>query len=272
MLLPDDGQLSADVKNAGDWCALSDRNYTRNLGHEIEEFDRDPDYYFKNYSLKPWLGVDGWQKRNAELATRLTPIRRSTVFPDAALQPERTIRDAAGKSAQLWSMFDAWTAETEVLDFLYALVRMVKPRSVIETGPWLGRSAIAIASALRDNGFGQVTSIEINGEAAAIARRNIADAGLTKFVSLHLGNVLEFEPTCKYDFAFFDSDAPNEFDRFHPYLEVGSPILFQNVLHEQGGRSDAIKALADAGILHGMPFDTPRGIFVGRLLKSKPVK
>jgi predicted O-methyltransferase YrrM len=271
MLLPDDRQLSADVKHAGYWCALSDRNYTRNLGHEIEEFERDPDYYFKNYSSKPWLGVDGWQKRNAELTTRLIPTRLSTVFPDAALQPERTIRDVAGKSAQLWSMFDAWTAESEVLDFLYALVHMVKPRSVIETGTWLGRAAIAIAAALRDNGFGQVASIELNVEAAATARQNIEAAGLTTFVSLHVGSVLDFEPACRYDFTFFDSSVPNEFDRFHPYLEVGSTLLFQNISRAQGGGADTIQALIHAGILHGISFDTPRGLFVGKLLKSKAV-
>jgi len=269
MLLPDDAQLSADVKNAGYWCALSDRNYTRNLGHEIEEFDRDPNYYFQNYSLKPWLGVDGWKKRNAELGTRVIPKRYSMVFPDAALQPERTIGDVACKSAQLWSMFDTWSAEAEVLDFLYALVHMVKPHSAIETGTWLGRSAIAIGSALRDNGFGRVTSVEVNPEAAAVARQNIEASGLTKFISLRVANVLEFESDLRYDFAFFDSSAPGEFERLHPYLEVGSTLLFQGVSRAPSGRSETIRALTDAGVLQGISFDTPRGLFAGKLLLSK---
>jgi glycosyltransferase involved in cell wall biosynthesis len=38
---PDDGRLSNDVKNAGYWCAWSDRYYVRNVGHEITEFARD---------------------------------------------------------------------------------------------------------------------------------------------------------------------------------------------------------------------------------------
>lgn len=156
----------------------------------------------KNYSSKPWLGVDGWRKSNAELATRVIPIRRSAAFPDAAaLQPEITIGDVTGKSAQLWSMFDAWTAEVEVLDFLYGLVHMVKPRSIVETGAWLGRSSIAMASALRDNGFGQLTSIEVNAEAAAVARRNIEEAGLAKLVSLHVGDVLEIPAHLKVRFC-----------------------------------------------------------------------
>jgi len=267
MRLPDDVRLSRDVKNAGYWCAWSDRNYARDIGHEIEEFDRDPEYYFKNYSSKP-MGVDGWRKRNAELQTRPMPIRRSTVFPDAELIPERTVGQVGEKSAQLWSMFDAWTAETEVLDFLYALVHMVKPRSVIETGTWLGRSTIAIASALRDNGFGQVTSIELNPEAADVARRNVEESGLVRLVSLHVGSVVEFEPACKYDFAFFDTGVANEFERLLPHLEAGALILCQNVGREPGATADAIKRLADAGILHGLSFDTPRGLFIAKLLKS----
>ncbi len=267
MLLPADGRLSAEVRTVGYWCAWSDRDYTRSLGHEIEEFDRDPEYYFRNYASKPWIGIEGWRKRNAELATRLVPMRRSTAFPAAELQPERTIRNIAGKSAQLWSMFDAWTAETEVLDFLYALVHMVKPRSVIETGTWLGRSAIAIASALRDNGFGHATTIEINPEAADVARRNIEEAGLTKLVSLHVGNVLEFEPSCNYDFGFFDSGVLNEFGRLRPYLEAGSILVFQNLLGAQESGAAAGKALTDAGYICGLAFDTPRGLFVGKLLK-----
>jgi predicted O-methyltransferase YrrM len=53
----------------------------------------------------------------------------------------------------------------EVLDFLYTLVRLTKPERVLETGTWLGRSATAIASALRANGIGYLVTIELNGEA-----------------------------------------------------------------------------------------------------------
>ena len=270
MLLPADGQLSADVKNAGYWCAWSDRNYVRSLGNEVEEFDRDPEYYVRNYSSKPQVGIEGWQRRMAELETRPIPTRRSTVFPDSIPQPERTIRDLAGKSAQQWSMFDSWTAEIEVLDFLYALVHLVKPRSAIETGTWLGYSAIAIASAMRDNGFGQVVSIEVNSEAAAIGRRNIEKTGLTNLVSLHVGNVLEFKPDCSYDFAFFDSGVPNEFDRFYPHLEAESMVVFQNVFRNQEDTAaGAMEVLSETGIVRGIFFDTPRGLWVGKLLKPK---
>jgi hypothetical protein len=142
------------------WCAWSDRYYVRNVGHEVSEFARDPDYYRQNYECKPWLGVEGWRKRLDATRSRPHSLRRSLVFPTATLQPEKTPGEIAGKSAQLWSMFHGNTAETEVLDFLYTLVRLVKPKHAVETGTWLGRSAVAIASAPRDNGFGHLISLD----------------------------------------------------------------------------------------------------------------
>jgi predicted O-methyltransferase YrrM len=73
-------------------------------------------------------------------------------------------------------MFDGFTAEVEVLEFLNALVRMTKPDRVIETGTWFGRSAIAIASALRYSGSGHLWTMEQNDEVAEVALSNIEQA------------------------------------------------------------------------------------------------
>ena len=75
------------------------------------------------------------------------------------------------KPARLWSMFDSLSAETEVLDFLHVLVRLVKPERILETGTWIGLSACAIGTAIAANGFGRLTTLEINGEAYECALR-----------------------------------------------------------------------------------------------------
>ncbi len=49
---PNDHALSAQVRGAGWWVAWPDVDLARNLGHEEEEFLRDPDYYVRDYSLK----------------------------------------------------------------------------------------------------------------------------------------------------------------------------------------------------------------------------
>jgi hypothetical protein len=276
---PDDARLSKDVKNLGYWCAWSDRYYVRNLGHEIAEFARDPSYYQENYASKPWLGVEGLERRLAAARGRPRVHRHSLVFPKSTdiILPEKTATMPAGKSAQLWSMFDGFAAEVEVLDFLYALVRMTKPSRVIETGTWLGRSAIAIASALRDNGFGHLLTIEQSDEVAKTARRNFEEQGLTEFITLQVGMSLELaveDQSC--DFALFDSDIPlraSEFKRFYGQLEPGAIVIFHDTAELHEGSADNVIDLVTMGMVEGIFFDTPRGIFVGRTVKPpRPVQ
>lgn len=52
----------------------------------------------------------------------------------------------------------------EEAEFLYALVRLLKPRVVLELGAGQGVSARFIAEALRANGAGELWSVEPDGE------------------------------------------------------------------------------------------------------------
>lgn len=264
--LPDDARLSTDIKNLNLWCAWSDRYYVRNLGHEVDEFGRDPDYYRRNYESKPWLGVNGFQGRLDAARRRPRASRRSIVFPTAALQPEKTPDKVAGKSAQLWSMFDGYTAEAEVLDFLYAMVRMIKPENAVETGTWLGRSAIAIASALRENGFGYLISLEADPEVARYAAAEIETSGLDNWVDVVTGQSLNFQPPNELQFALFDSALDiraEEFRHFYERLASGATVVFHDAGLGHQEMADAIRELIAKGQLSGSFFPTPRGVFVG---------
>ena len=209
----------------------------------------------------------------AEARHRPQVRRRSVVFPDAReIQPERTTIPVGNKPPQLWSMFDGYTAEIEVLDFLYTLVRLTKPQRVLETGTWLGRSAIAIASALRDNGIGHLVTIELNGEAAEVAARNIDGEGLTTFVTLHVANSLVIELSDTYELALFDSDIPlrrAEFSRFYDRLEPGAIVLFHDTADHHIGSAAGVIGLMTMGMLEGIFLPTPRGIFLGRVVKPR---
>jgi predicted O-methyltransferase YrrM len=263
---PDDARLSADIKNLDLWCAWSDRYYVRNLGHEVSEFGRDPDYYRQNYESKPWLGVEGWKRRLDAVRDRPRFPRRSMVFPTETLQPEKTPGKIAGKSAQLWSMFDGNTAETEVLDFLYALVRLVKPENAVETGTWLGRSAVAIGSALRDNGFGHLISLESDSEVARCAMAQLRAAGLDEWVDIITEQNLNFQPRNELQFALLDSDVRDraeEFRHFYEKLAAGATVVFHDTGVQHEGLADAIRELIAQGQLAGAFFPTPRGIFAG---------
>ena len=238
----------------------------RNLGHEISELDRDPAYYHQNYESKPWLRAEGLSKRLDAARNRPRSLRRSIVFPTATLQPEKTPGEVDGKSAQLWSMFDGFTAETEVLDFLYTLVRLIKPENAVETGTWLGRSAIAIASALHDNGFGHLISLEIDPEVARCAMAEVVSARLCEWVDIVTDQSLYFQPQSELQFALFDSEVQvcaEEFYHFYEKLAPGATVVFHDTGVQHVGLADRIRELIAQGMLVGSFFLTPRGIFVG---------
>jgi predicted O-methyltransferase YrrM len=266
--LPDDARLSHDIRAAGFACAFSDRYHVRNLGHEVAEFERDPAYYTENYASKSPVGVAGWQARIEEHRSRPHIVRESVAFPEGLPIPEKTLEPVNGRPARLWSMFDGNTAETEVLDLMLVLTRLVKPIHVLETGTWLGLSSCAIARGLVANGFGDLTTLEINSEVHQVATENIARYGYTKVVDARLASSMEFVPDRTYDMAVFDSETNlrlNEFRRFRPWLKDGALVIFHDTAPHHHWVLAGIVELLKEGALHGVNFPTPRGVFVGRV-------
>lgn len=266
--LPDDAKLSRDVRAAGFACAFSDKYRVRNVGHEIAEFDRDPEYYAENYASKPLVGVAGWRSRIDELRSRPRVKRQSVAFPAREPAPEKTLLPVNGRPARLWSMFDGNTAEVEVLDLFFVLTRLVKPTHVIETGTWLGLSSCAIGQGLLANGFGDLTTLEINPDVQQAALENIARYGLDAVVDARLTSSMEFIPDRIYDMAIFDSETNlrlDEFRRFRPSLKEGALVIFHDTAPHHQVVLTGVLTLLQEGVLHGLNFPTPRGVFVGRI-------
>jgi 2-polyprenyl-3-methyl-5-hydroxy-6-metoxy-1,4-benzoquinol methylase len=263
---PDDGRLSRDVRASGYWCAYSDRRYIRNVGHELDEFDRDPEYYAKNYASKPWIGAGAWRERVAAARGLPRPNRSSGVLPGAAVQPERTAGLCGGVEARLWSMLDTRTPEVEVLDLLHALVRLTKPRRALETSTWLGSSAIAIGSALRDNGFGRLRTLERDPGAQPYAVRNVAAANLAQIVTIRSADDPGDAPDEGYDFVFLNAGA-SDFVQQLDSIADGATLVFHGRSIDEATPAGALDLLMSAGLVHGVAPRTPRGLFIGTLTK-----
>jgi caffeoyl-CoA O-methyltransferase len=122
---------------------------------------------------------------------------------------------------------------------LTMLARLVGARRALEVGTFTGYGAISIARGLA--GGGRLTCLELDEEYAAIARRNLEDAGVADRVEIVVGPALESlrampaEPT--FDYAFLDADKesyPEYYEEIVPRLLPGGLLLIDNVL--LGGR------------------------------------
>jgi caffeoyl-CoA O-methyltransferase len=139
---------------------------------------------------------------------------------------------------------------------LTMLARLVGARRALELGTFTGYGAISIARGLADGG--RLTCLELDEDYAAIARRNLEDAGVADRVEIIVGPALESvrampnEPT--FDYVFLDADKtgyPDYYEELVPRLVPGGLLLIDNVLlgggvtDPQDERERVIDALND---------------------------
>ena len=74
---------------------------------------------------------------------------------------------------------------------LYALVRAIRPQTVVEFGMSFGISTIYLAAAVADNGTGRVFTTELNRKKIAAAQANLQEAGVDGPVTILEGDALQ---------------------------------------------------------------------------------
>ncbi|WP_322044650.1 O-methyltransferase [Paraburkholderia sp. J67] len=121
--------------------------------------------------------------------------------------------------------------------FLHLLVRIQGARRILEIGTLGGYSAIWLARALPADGV--LVSLEFSPENAAVARANIARAGLSEKVKVVTGLALESldamlrDGTPPFDFVFIDADKrsnPQYLERVLKLARPGTVIVADNVV------------------------------------------
>jgi predicted O-methyltransferase YrrM len=119
--------------------------------------------------------------------------------------------------------------------FLQLLVTASGARRILEIGTLGGFSTIFLARGLPPGG--RLVSLEANPHFAAVARDNIATAGLAGSVEVIEGRALETLPSLEgpFDFHFIDADKTGYCDYLDHTVRLSSPgalILFDNVVRE----------------------------------------
>jgi caffeoyl-CoA O-methyltransferase len=139
--------------------------------------------------------------------------------------------------------------------FLGWLVRLSRAQNVLEIGTFTGYSSISMALALPYGG--RITSLDVNEDTTAVARRYAEEAGVADRIDYRVGPALDAlaELESPWDLAFIDADKPNYVNYYEavlPKLTADGFIVADNVLwsgkvvEDDGEEStQAIKAFND---------------------------
>ena len=119
------------------------------------------------------------------------------------------------------------------VEFLEQLIRISKPKRVLEIGTAIAYSTIRIAGNLKKKAV--IHSIEKSEDNIEKAREYIQKSGLEEKISLFYGDALSIVPQLKkkYDFIFLDADK-EDYKRLFDYslvlLKKGGIVFIDNLL------------------------------------------
>lgn len=116
---------------------------------------------------------------------------------------------------------------------LRMLVRMIKPRNILEVGTFSGYSAICLAEGLDDGG--KVYTYEINDEQEDFTRPWIEGSPVADKIEFIIGDAITEAPRLgiKFDLVFIDGDKRTYLETYEMALSVLRPggfILADNTL------------------------------------------
>jgi predicted O-methyltransferase YrrM len=136
---------------------------------------------------------------------------------------------------------------------LYALVRALKPQHAVEIGVLWGVSTIQLLSAMRDNGSGHLTSVDINREIEGKRKPgHLIPNDLRKRLTLHIGmDGKDYFSADKEPIQFLFEDASHEYDSTRAIHEASRVQLAPGALvvsHDPLSRPEIQRAFVDIGI------------------------
>jgi predicted O-methyltransferase YrrM len=168
---------------------------------------------------------------------------------------------------ELWKMADSQTSEIEVLEFLNSVVRTIKPQLIVETGTFIGYSAIKMAEGLKANGSGRIITIEYDPAIFAKAKKRIDASGLGNWIEYRNESSLETRIEGTIDLLFSDSHSPireQEIRRFLPQIDPRGLILVHDASSHFKIVREAALRLEQEGLISVVLLSTPRGLVVAQ--------
>jgi predicted O-methyltransferase YrrM len=141
------------------------------------------------------------------------------------------------------------------------IIKKYQPENILEIGTLYGYSAILMANTL--SGLdGKVVTIEIDKSIADIARKNIADAGLSEKIEVIVGNALDIIPKLNQKFKLIFLDAAKvEYLKYlksaeKKCLEKGVAIVADNVEVSKNEMLDYLEYVRSSGVYKSKTIET----------------
>lgn len=119
---------------------------------------------------------------------------------------------------------------------LKMLVKMIRPKNILEIGTFAGYSAICLAEGLEEGG--KVYTFEINDEQEDFTRPWIESSAMADRIEFIIGDAIEQAPHLgvEFDMAFIDGDKRTYIESYEMVMQVlrqGGFILADNTLWDE---------------------------------------
>jgi predicted O-methyltransferase YrrM len=165
---------------------------------------------------------------------------------------------------ELWTARDEQGSEVEVSEFLYGLIRLIKPKFVVETGCYLGDATLAIARALKANGVGRLISCDTEKERVDEVNEKLTKEGLCPDIAAVVqceGAALIKQIGAQIDFAFIDSSPEGKVrgEEIATLIPLLRPLKMF-ALHDTAPQHPQINAVANQVGLPKIYLNCPRGL------------
>lgn len=139
-----------------------------------------------------------------------------------------------------YSRYNDGSTEVEVAEFLFGLVRVLKPNHILETGLYHGISSAYMALALKENRKtagarylgGHIDTMEIESQHIETSKSLFTKLDLQGFITIHQKNSLEYDPEYRFDLIFLDSELNirlHELVKFYKALEPGGYFFIHDM-------------------------------------------
>jgi hypothetical protein len=130
-----------------------------------------------------------------------------------------------------FKMFNTGGVECEVGEFLYSMVRIMKPKEVLETGTHCGISSTYMGLALKENGLGgKITTLDLVYHEEAKKLHSALE--LNEFIKQIEGNSLNFCAETTYSMVLLDTEPIlrfAEFEKFYDSVTPGGLIIIHDL-------------------------------------------